>query len=1037
MKVKKKLISAIIAVVALTLMLLLASCSLFGKNKEVVAPTVENISMLKTTPNYIESAEYAYNHDKDNAMGIESGGSFILSIEYNNPQKYTISYVTINDEKIMRAQFEEGSTKTNTLIKITVPELDDETELSYSIKNIYFNTGSETKRIKFSEDMKLNYNVNVAPKYNLILNYQNTDRRSTSQKPMDDVSQATVVAFGAEMSTVGVLDKDYAKPTGLPAKEGGWVFEGWFTEPHGQGIEVKGVDKYYFWSDITLYAHFTRLFEYEIVELEEPIVHSYTGYIQSGSNSILINGTKTFTSGVIITKDNSRGKYPSISIYDTIVDEKVVVSDSGRTTVTSSEYPVIKVANRAFMNKDNITELYIGKYVEEIGYYSFYNCFNITKATFSNEAKLKYIGDYAFGNTKAMGITSAFTLPATVEYLGNFAFRYSGWSNTNNNGINESILHIKPSYKFIGFGCFLDTGFSKVVFEPGCYFESQIGYTEGKEMESNGCWTDIRSEYNRIGGNLFADCNNLTEVEFLSDDGENNAINIIPDRAFDAGQYTVKGIERLYFAEGIEIIGNMAFNYQTKLSMLDFPASVKEIGRNAFYNCSAVTQLNFPQDSRLEILYSNCFGNLASIDRVVITSSVFRKYGNGPFSGCGRLKSIEFPNINDSSTVPMGFHKDENKDEVYPQHYYSDLMFGTFETGSTETAGTSYSLPTRVFCKNGVMNDFKNSLLNGKEMYVTVNGKDQSTGRDIYNDRIFVHNIDLIKTYINPSASVGEESEVQIALQEIYDRSSHKPVAYSIVYWSIRSISITLPSSIDGLQYPITELAMYALPTSVRELTIPGNITRLEHDALNGCYLLETVRFLNKDTLEYVGDYAFFGTRLTSFEGGSSLRVIGMNAFMQCKALKWVDLRNTAIVNPPVNGRDETLKRYKYRYEIEGDNKNATDRYNVLYDGAFQGCSSLNWVALPTNLKQVSNAMFTGCTALRTVIIPCVGVSTSINQTDDFTFYFRSLPTAIYDDKAIPFIKIYVPASQLNAHKTIFLPTEDTYGLIDDAPSHG
>ncbi len=1045
----KKILLLILAVLLVCFMAATAvSCSfinkILGKSETIVPVTVESVELLKDIADYTESQEYLYNTGKGYDMGIESGGDFIISITYNNPKNYAISYVTVNADKIMPSKFEEGSGKTNTKILFTAPEADEETEVVYTLKNIFYNTGSETKKIVFDEGMQTEYKIVVAPEYKLTLNYQNADRRSTSQKAIDDVSQPTTVDFGAEMSTVSVFDKDYANPTGLPIKEGGWVFEGWFTEPNGQGIAVSATDKYYFWTDITLYAYYTRLFEFEIVELETPIEHSYTGYVNSNGVPKLVSGTKTFTSGVIITKDNSRGQYPYMNIGDTIVDEQVTVSESGRVSVTASEYPVVSIGKQAFMDVNNITELTIGKYVERIEYAAFDNCNKLAKVTFNEGCVLKYIGDFAFQDTKMMGITSSFTLPSQVQYLGNWAFRYSGWSNTNNNGINESVLHIYPQYTFIGVGCFFETGFSTVVFEPGCHFESQITSEEGLEMEKNSGWKEINAEVNRIGANIFGNCKKLTEIRFLSNDGESDALNIIPDKAFDAGQYTVAGVERLTLSEGIQYIGKEAFNYQTKLPFLEIPASVIDIGKKAFYNCTAISSLTFKEGSKLEVLHSECFGNMSGIDRVIIVSDVFRKYGNGPFSGCDRLKSIEFPNINDPLLVPMGFHKDENKDEVLPQHYYSDLMYGTFETGSSDSGTgsdgelntgnkSSYSLPTRVFCKNTVMERFKESLLNGKEMYIVVDGKEQSTGRNIYNNVIFVHNIDLIKTYVNPTALPNEDAEVQIALQEIYDVSTKKPVAYSIVYWSYRSKNITLPSSIEGLQYPITELAMYALPTSVVELTIPSNITRLEHDALNGCVNLETIKFEDKNTLTYVGDFAFFGTKITSFEAGTSLKVIGMNAFMQCKALRWVDLGDAAITNPPVNGREERLRYYKYAYEIEDGDE--TDRSNVLYDGSFQGCTALEWVKLPTGLKQISNGLFAQCTSLRTVIIPSVGISDSTSQTDDYTFYYRSLPTAAYDAKAIPFMTIYVPDTELDTHKIIF--PQGNYKLITDAPSHG
>ena len=1058
MKNKKRilLLSLIVTFVALVLSALCTSCSffgLFGGDEDVVPVTVDSITVLKTATDYTSSVEYEYNKDKNNSMALQSGEDFYLQITYNNPKKYAISYITVTPEgenamRITNKEFDAKSTKTKTVIRFSIPATNVSNEVhNYIIKKIYYVTGNDTIAVKFEKEFKTEFSVIVNPTYTLELNYQNTDRRSGSLKTEDDKTTTANVSYGADMTSLGVLSKDYANPDSLPSKAGGWKFEGWYTEPHGKGICVGSNDKYFFWGNVTLYADYSRLFEYEIVDLDEPIVHEY---VTTSGGSASVN-TRTFSKGVVITGDATAGKYPYLDIYDTIVDE--TVQESGY--VYAVEYPVVKVANEAFKDVNNITTLSIGSHVTEIGYKAFDNCNKLAKVTFSTSSSLKYLGDFAFQNTKAMGITNAFTLPDTVEYIGNFCFRYSGWSLTNNNGINESVLHIYPRYTFLGVAAFFETGFSKIVFEPGCHFESQIGYDEGREMEKNYSWKEIHYGTNRIGMNLFGCNRNLEDVEFLSDDPDNNALNIIPDRCFDAGNYkNMKLLGRVVFAEGLEFVGDEAFNYQEKITYLDLPASLKEVGRSAFYNNISVASLTFREGSLLTVLHRRCFGNLASIDRVEIISSQLMRYGDGPFEGCGRLKSIEFPNINDVDLVPVPFDKNENAAEVNTttRHYYADLMFGTFETGSDasdDEEGTSggqqqqsgYSLPTRIFCKAGtenvILNKFRDTIITGKDTFYN-NDKTYHSGE--YNNVVFVHDIDLIRQYENPTALQGEEPEVDIALQEVYDANSGAVLGYSIVYWAQRSKVITLPSSFPGMKHAngkIIELSMYSMPTSVTEITIPATITRLEHDALNGCVNLEKINYENKDTLTYIGDYAFFGTKISSFEGGAALKVIGENAFMRCTALKWVDLMDTSITNPfkigSNNPRIVHVQQYKYEYELKKNGKDRTDHYDVLYDGAFRGCSSLKWVALPLGLKQVPEGLFTGCRSLRYVIIPCKGVSQVNSPTADDTFYYRALPTAIYDSDAVPYMTIYVPGSELSIHETIFARSYGvTYALLSD-----
>ncbi len=1027
---KKKIAVSIVIIALVTcVMLTLTSCGLFKKGGTVETPIIKAINLIKPVRDYEKSNEYQYNVvEKNNeTMAVVAEDKFYVSLEYENKGGYAISYVTINNDKYMPSQFESTSTKQNTIIELSTQKSDVGSELTYTVKNVFFNTGSETKRMKVGEDTNTTFHVVVSPSYQITLDYQNADKRTITTRPVNTVASPQTVAFGASLSTIGLADAKYDEPTGRPTKDGGWVFEGWFTEPNGKGIQVFATDKYYFWSNITLYAHFSRLFEFKTVDLDEPLVHNYSGYVVENGETVLKQGSVTFTSGAIITK-KLVAMYPEVDVCETIVDEKITVDEAtGKEIVTTIEYPVVEVGASAFEDDNGMTTLTVGKYVETINYRAFRNCNKLERVTFASDSRLKYIGDYAFNQTVSMGVGSAsFTLPATVEYLGNFAFWDSGWRNTMNSGTNESILHIKPTYKFIGVMCFKGTGFKEVVFDAGCKFDSQIDIAEGQDIVSVSGWKDIRSDLNRIGCEIFANCAQLDTLTFDCDTGESNALNIIPDKAFDAGNYySAVCLQNLKLNEGLEFIGREAFNYQQKITELEIPATVKEIGRAAFYNCDSVLQLTFATGSRLETLHANCFGNMTKIDRVEIISDVFRQFGNGPFRGCSRLKSIEFPNIFDKSNLPRGFSRDgEYGDEVISAtHKYADLMYGTFQNVEGEGDSGTYSIPTRVFCNGTVTEAFKQILKEGKATYVfdSETGEVQRTlaGPSQFENVVFVHSLENIMR----DFEYADGRFTDIAFQELYDANSGRVIGLSIIYWSDRSTDIVLPTSAAGLAIgnnPVIELGMYALPTSVVRLTIPSNIVRIEHDALRDCTQLEDVVFEDVNTLEYVGDNAFLATAITKFEGGTSLKVIGYNAFRGCKSLRWVDLHTSPITNA-YQGKRENIRQYKYEYEKTDKNGDKTQDYrDTLYDGAFELCQNLSWIYLPTTLVQVSNNLFGGCSRLTTVIMPSKGVSKANVATDKGTFYANATPAAVFQSDAAAIMQVYVPASEIVTHETIY-----------------
>lgn len=1053
MKIRRHILIIALFTLVLASGLLLTSCSFFNGDTTGTAPTITKVSMLKTDIDYLTSKEYIFNKDKDSEtpMPLNSGGSFLISIEYENPSNFAISYVKVNNVKIMAANFEDGSSKTNTIVKITVSETKTTLEESYEVNSIFYidSTSSATTKIAFNTAYKMTFNVVVAPSYSLTLDYQNADRRVATATISLSASKQTV-KYGAELSTYSVVDKDYSKTVGLPVKAGGWLFEGYYTEPNGGGDLVSSKDTYYFWGDIRLYAYYIRIYTYEIVSLkdiigEDTIVYNYT---KDG-----VSLSKTFYSGVVITgvttKQNSNIKvsgFTELELGDTLVDEVVKINENtGDATVTAIEYPIVKVGNKAFNDCNTIISLTIGSYIQEIGYYAFNNCNALEQVTFDDDCALKYIGDFAFQSTTLMGISYPFALPDNVEYLGNFAFRYSGWKNTVNNGNNESILHIYPQYKFIGTGCFFNTNFTEVIFEPGCHYESQIDLDAADLLEKADGWKTIDTTKNQIGANIFGRCTQLIRV-YIESSEENDvltpALNIIPDRAFDAGNYSVAYLEILSLGEGITDIGEQAFNYQQELINIVIPASVKEIGKKAFYNNIGVTSLTFYEDetnsvvdSQLTTLHSECFGNMTSISRVEITSNVLTRYGNGPFAGCSNLKGIEFPNIEDVTQVPRGFDEMENPDEVYAYHTYSDLLYGTFENGTLVDDGvtrTTYSVSTRIFCKKAVIATFKDNILDGK----TLKAGSVSSGTRAYQDTVYVYDIGLIfRDYI-----VSATETTDIALQEIYNVSG-VTIGYSLAYWSARSEVINIPASlsltIDGniINCDITEIGMYSIPTSAVSVTVPASVTRLEHDAFSNCIYLSEVNFINRNTLQYIGENAFFGTVITSFVGGSALTAIAQYAFWKCTALKWVDLSACTGIKNAEQGRKELKKQYKYDYElaaiIDGDteNEDAIDYVDSLHYGVFKGCSALTWIYLPSSLVRISTSTFLGCYLLSTVIIPTTEVSDIISTVDNdgLCFYEKSSPYSIYERTA----PLTIYANKISIHKDILFYNNNRYVVFD------
>lgn len=1048
---KKKIFLSVLAFTAAVFCALsLSSCGIFGKTESGTAPKILSVAVQKSADGYLTSKEYLFGKETTCPMALDDGESFYVIIKYDNPDKKSISYVKINGTKYNSAKFAAGSDTSTTYVEFTVEDNADSGERQYIINSVYYVNGSETSKMSWADtapDDANTVSVAIRPSFKVTLDYQNADYRGATAKADTIDASRTNVYYNSAMSYI-LVSPDFSGDSILPEKAGGWVFTGWYTQPNGKGDLVTADDTYYFWCDMTFYANYERMYNLTVTELDTPVTYTY--------NTV----KKEYTSGVIATnksfKDNEVTHYPNLTLTDTAVIETSTVTttfDSQNVprysvSVTYSEYPIVGIGNEAFQSFSTLETVSVGKFVKEIGYCAFQNDKKLTSFDFAGDSLLTDIGDYAFESTSALGVSQPFTLPSGVEYLGNFAFRYSGWTYVRNGGATsggESVLHVKKTWKYIGYKCFFDTGFAAVIFEPGCYFSGQISSADGSALESAGGYSSIQSGKNLIGASLFACCTKLASVEFQCEkEGDGTvtapALNIIPDKCFDLFSWTSKSakISTLIFNEGLKYIGYQAFYYQQSVKSLDFPKSLEEVDREAFYENEKVESMSFGGDeSQLKILHSSCFGNLVSLDSCKITSAVFSKYGSGVFRGCDRLKCVIFTNLEE---VPQGYLENEREDangndlEVIVGHYQADFLYATGEAGDSGAGdGTTYSSPLRVFCKSSIVEAFKTELKDGKEMHAG----STSSGTSSFNNSVFVHPLENLREGYTYTYD-GKTYTVTVAFQEIYQATSttsgttatQNLIGYSLVYWSERSEYMILPTANDlNLSKEMTEIAMYSIPTSAKEVRIPSSYTRIEHDAFNGCTQLTKIEFDDINTLEYIGSYAFFGTQIDSFTGGENLTVIGQYAFRKCTSLEWVDISKSAIMNP-YKGRNKYIYQYKYTYEL--DENDGKDYIDCLGYGAFQGCSSLEWIHLPSKIVQLCTATFTGCGNLVTVIIPTPTISGHTSATDDDCFYEYGTPSSVYESSTQYKLRIYVNSSAEQTHQTIY--PEAVYGLLNSAP---
>jgi hypothetical protein len=170
---------------------------------------------------------------------------------------------------------------------------------------------------------------------------------------------------------------------------------------------------------------------------------------------------------------------------------------------------------------------------------------------------------------------------------------------------------------------------------------------------------------------------------------------------------------------------------------------------------------------------------------------------------------------------------------------------------------------------------------------------------------------------------------------------------------------------------------MFEYCNSLEEIALPAGLEKIDNRAFQNCSSLREISL--PAGLSQIGEYAFLSCRsLREISLPAGLMQIGNFAFQYCTALLWVKW--------PVSPANAGL----------GTNANGA---------AFNGCTQLEKVELPDNLKTIYNSSFSGCTALRVVILRrSASPLTALNNANAF-------PTANTN------LKIYVPDAQVSAYQ--------------------
>ena len=233
----------------------------------------------------------------------------------------------------------------------------------------------------------------------------------------------------------------------------------------------------------------------------------------------------------------------------------------------------------------------------------------------------------------------------------------------------------------------------------------------------------IPASVTEIGSNAFADCTNLTSVNYAGDwsnltiqsgnpavqdaanaqlfdfafTPDNTAVIVIrykgtaadvtipsrykgkPVTMIDHAAFYNSAVTSVTIPDSVTSIPDSAFGFCSQLTNISIPNSVTYIGFSAFNSCTSLKSITLP--SSLSTIQSSAFYNCGNLETIRIPVSV-TFIGNYAFAGCPSLMTVTYPG---SKTQWDAITKGSNND-VLENHLVCNTLEATFTADGTTFA---------------------------------------------------------------------------------------------------------------------------------------------------------------------------------------------------------------------------------------------------------------------------------------------------------------------------------------------------------------